>query len=169
MDRPVGIIIAPRCRGQASLGGRHSGGICRGTPTTPGRHGCWLIDCCIWGDMCPWAHKNVNKCETNFSIHHSSKCSNLKKNLWGLTTLIRMSPSIVQSWDLVCPKTISNVFESLKSTQSMSYVSTKKKSVSRIETRTYWWLCIYLPDVATRHTFGRTFVGIHRNWTFYCV
>ena len=31
-------------RGWASMGGRHSGGICRGTPTTPGRHGLWLID-----------------------------------------------------------------------------------------------------------------------------
>ena len=28
-----------RCGGQASMGGRHGGGICRGTPTTPGRHG----------------------------------------------------------------------------------------------------------------------------------
>ena len=27
------------CRGQASMSGHHSDGICRGTPTTPGRHG----------------------------------------------------------------------------------------------------------------------------------
>ena len=40
---PVDVIIAPRCRGQASMGGRHSGGICRGTPTTPERHGFRLI------------------------------------------------------------------------------------------------------------------------------
>jgi hypothetical protein len=39
LDGPVDVIIAPRCRGQASMGGRHGGGICRGTPTTPGRHG----------------------------------------------------------------------------------------------------------------------------------
>ena len=28
-----------RCRGQASMGDHHSGGICRRTPTTPGHHG----------------------------------------------------------------------------------------------------------------------------------
>ena len=44
MDGPVDVIIAPRCRGQASMGDHHSGGICRGTPTTPGRHGFWFID-----------------------------------------------------------------------------------------------------------------------------
>ena len=32
-DQSIDVIIAPRCRGQASMG------ICRGTPTTPGRHG----------------------------------------------------------------------------------------------------------------------------------
>ena len=37
-------VWCPRCRGQASMGGRCSEGICRGTPTTPWRHGFWLID-----------------------------------------------------------------------------------------------------------------------------
>ena len=37
--RPVAVTIAPRCKGQAPMGGHHSGGICQGTPTTPGRHG----------------------------------------------------------------------------------------------------------------------------------
>ena len=32
MDGPVDVIIARRCRGQASTGGRHSGGICRRYP-----------------------------------------------------------------------------------------------------------------------------------------
>ena len=36
---PVDVINAPRCRGQASMGGRHGGCICRGIPTTPGRQG----------------------------------------------------------------------------------------------------------------------------------
>ena len=45
MDGPVDVIIAPRRRGQASMGGHHSGCICRGTPMTPGRHGFCLIDC----------------------------------------------------------------------------------------------------------------------------
>ena len=39
----VDVVIAPRCRGQASMGGHRIGGISRGTPTTPGRHGFWLI------------------------------------------------------------------------------------------------------------------------------
>ena len=30
--------ISRRCRGLASMGGHHSGGICLGTPMTPGRH-----------------------------------------------------------------------------------------------------------------------------------
>ena len=30
MDGPVDVFIAPRCRGQTSMGGHHSGGICRG-------------------------------------------------------------------------------------------------------------------------------------------
>ena len=30
MDGPVDVIIAPRCRGQAPMGGHHSGSICRG-------------------------------------------------------------------------------------------------------------------------------------------
>ena len=44
MDRPIDVIIAPHYRGQASMDGHHSVGICRGTSTTPGRPGCWLID-----------------------------------------------------------------------------------------------------------------------------
>ena len=36
----VDVIIAPRFRGQASMGDYHREGICWGAPTTPGRHGC---------------------------------------------------------------------------------------------------------------------------------
>ena len=39
------LNLAPCCRGQASMGDHHSGGISRGTPTTPERHGFWLTDC----------------------------------------------------------------------------------------------------------------------------
>ena len=31
-DGPVDVIIAPRCTGQASMGGRRSGDVCRGSP-----------------------------------------------------------------------------------------------------------------------------------------
>ena len=48
MDGPVDVIIALHCRGQASMGGHHSGSICRSTPTTPGRQGFWLIVSCLW-------------------------------------------------------------------------------------------------------------------------
>ena len=44
MDEPVDVIISPRCIRQASMGGHHSGVICRGTPMTPERHGFLLID-----------------------------------------------------------------------------------------------------------------------------
>ena len=32
ISRAVDAIIAPRCRGKASMGDHHSGGICRDTP-----------------------------------------------------------------------------------------------------------------------------------------
>ena len=37
MDGPVDVIVAPRCRGQASMGGHHGGCICRGVNRKPKR------------------------------------------------------------------------------------------------------------------------------------
>ena len=44
MDGPVNVVIGPRCRGDASMGGRRSEGIYRGFRTTPGRRGLESID-----------------------------------------------------------------------------------------------------------------------------
>ena len=47
MDGPVDVIATPRYRGQASMGGHHSGSITRGYPNDAWRHGFWLIEYCL--------------------------------------------------------------------------------------------------------------------------
>ena len=41
-------ILSTHCQKYTISGDHHSGGICQATPTTPGRHGFWLIDWIDW-------------------------------------------------------------------------------------------------------------------------
>ena len=91
IDEPVYIIIAPRCRRQTSMGGHRSGGICRDTPSTPGRHRFWLID----GTLSPPSIQRCLRSPSNFKmfschnevirpLHDCTYVLNLHALIWGI-------------------------------------------------------------------------------------